>query len=237
MTTGDTVAILDGETSVVSDRRGDIDISAEGPHGLFYRDTRHLSRWRLTIAGRTGIFLPTDDAGDSGAEFILVPPQGTGCDEPAFSIVRGRTVRDGFHEDITVRNHTAASLELELRVDAAADFSSLLELSSVHAKKGRSYEIVEHGRLVLGDSRNGSVRETWITSSGSDALITEDGLRFPVHVDPHGEWTTCLDVFVGVHRLARGRGGALCRPGTTRRGRGAQSHTSLPSLRFVLDDA
>jgi hypothetical protein len=43
---GETVSILEGNTFVVSDRRGDIDASPDEPHGLFNRDTRYLSRWR-----------------------------------------------------------------------------------------------------------------------------------------------------------------------------------------------
>jgi hypothetical protein len=45
----DSLSILDGSTFVVSNHRGDIEARADQPHGLFYRDTRFLSRWRLTL--------------------------------------------------------------------------------------------------------------------------------------------------------------------------------------------
>ena len=41
----ETISILDGSTFVVSDRRGDIDAGPDQPHGLFYKDTRFISRW------------------------------------------------------------------------------------------------------------------------------------------------------------------------------------------------
>jgi hypothetical protein len=47
----ETVNILDGNTFVVSDRRGDLDASPAETHGLFLNDTRFLSRWVLTING------------------------------------------------------------------------------------------------------------------------------------------------------------------------------------------
>ena len=49
--TDDLVRILDGNTFVVSDRRGDIEASATDPTGFFSFDTRFLSRWVLTIGG------------------------------------------------------------------------------------------------------------------------------------------------------------------------------------------
>jgi hypothetical protein len=45
------VQILDGNTFVVSDARGDIEASATDPTGLFSFDTRFLSRWVLTVDG------------------------------------------------------------------------------------------------------------------------------------------------------------------------------------------
>jgi N-terminal domain of (some) glycogen debranching enzymes len=43
------VKILDGNTFVVSDTRGDIEASLTDPTGLFSYDTRFLSKWVLTI--------------------------------------------------------------------------------------------------------------------------------------------------------------------------------------------
>ena len=45
----DLVKILDGNTFVVSDERGDIEASPTDPTGLFSFDTRFLSKWVLTV--------------------------------------------------------------------------------------------------------------------------------------------------------------------------------------------
>ena len=47
----DFVQILEGNTFVVSDNRGDIEASATDPTGLFSFDTRFLSKWVLTVNG------------------------------------------------------------------------------------------------------------------------------------------------------------------------------------------
>jgi N-terminal domain of (some) glycogen debranching enzymes len=46
------IKILDGNTLVISDARGDIEASPTDPMGLFSFDTRFLSRWVLTINGQ-----------------------------------------------------------------------------------------------------------------------------------------------------------------------------------------
>jgi hypothetical protein len=48
----DTISILDGSTFVVSDTHGDVEAGPDQVQGLFYRDTRVLSRWILTVDGR-----------------------------------------------------------------------------------------------------------------------------------------------------------------------------------------
>src|SRR5215831_16094347 len=198
----DTVSILEGDTFVVSDRRGDVLPSPSEPHGLFLQDTRFLSCWRLTVEGNPPNVLSTDDVNYFSAQFFLVPPTESPLDQASFSIMRKRSVGGGFHEDLTVLNHTAEPLELHLQVEAAADFADLFEVKDALQKKGEHYQSVRDGRLVLGYRREGFVRETWISATATEAEATVDGLHFRVRVEPHGEWRTCLDVAAARHAFA-----------------------------------
>ena len=72
-----TVAILEGSTFVVSDRRGDIEASPTDTMGLFADDTRFLSRWVFTINGVRPSVLSTDDVQYFEAKFFLAPTSGT----------------------------------------------------------------------------------------------------------------------------------------------------------------
>ncbi len=49
MPASDSISILDGSTFVVSDTHGDVEAGPDQVQGLFYRDTRFLSRWVLTV--------------------------------------------------------------------------------------------------------------------------------------------------------------------------------------------
>jgi len=189
-----TVSILEGNNFVVSDLRGDIEASPTDTLGLFNWDTRFLSRWRLTIDGKTLNSLSTDDLHYYAAQFFLVPGTGTIYSDAAMSVVRRRSVGDGFHEDITVANHSPEQINLVMRIDAAADFADLFEVKDALAKKGETYKHVDGDVLVLGYRRESYVRETRISASAQEAQLDEDGITFNIHIEPHAEWTTCVDV-------------------------------------------
>jgi glycogen debranching enzyme len=110
------------------------------------------------------------------------------------AVSRKRSVGDGFHEDLTAANYGQEAIDLQLRFEAAADFADLFEVKDALPKKGTPYQRVEDGRLILGYQRETFVRETWISATAPEARLDEQGLSFTVHVDPHAEWTTCIEV-------------------------------------------
>jgi glycogen debranching enzyme len=189
----DTISILDGSTFLVSDLRGDIDASPDQPHGFFFRDTRFLSRWLLTANGSPLDVLSTDENQYFTAQFFLVPPTGSVNDNPTVSVIRKRSIGDGFHEDVTVINHGGDALEFELRLDAGSDFADLFEVKDALAKKGDTSTRVEGDTLVLAYRRDDFVRETRIRAS-REAALDERGLTFKLRIEPHSEWNTCIFV-------------------------------------------
>src|SRR5919204_1956172 len=189
----DTISILDGSTFLVSDLRGDIDASPDQAHGFFFRDTRFLSRWKLTANGSPLEALSTDENQYFMAQFFLVPPTGTVNANPTVSVIRKRSIGDGFHEDVTVINHGGEPLELELRLDAGADFADLFEVKDALAKKGKTSARVDGDTLVLAYDRDDFHRETRIRAS-RPADVDERGFTFRLQIGAHDEWNTCVFV-------------------------------------------
>lgn len=198
---GNTVSILEGNTFVVSDLRGDIEATPTDTTGLFAFDTRYLSRWRLTIDGTTLNSLSTDDLQYFSAQFFLVPGTGTIYVDADLSIIRKRAVGKGFHEDLIILNHKEKAVDLEVKIEAGSDFADLFEVKDKLAKKGEFYTTVTDGRLVLGYRRETYERETWITSTvPAEIANTETNrptLTYHAHIEPHGQWDTGLDVSLG----------------------------------------
>jgi glycogen debranching enzyme len=193
----DLVQILDGNTFVVSDRSGDIEASLTDPTGLFSFDTRFLSRWVLTINGQRLNPLSTDDLQYYETRFFLVPGTGTVYVDAKLSVIRQRAVGGGFQETLTILNHDDVPIDLEVRIDAGSDFADLFEVKDALEKKGTYQNRVADGRLVLGYKRETFERSTQISSTTA-AQIDERGLAFTPKIEPHGEWTTNLDVTTSI---------------------------------------
>ena len=202
----DLVKILDGSTFAVSDRVGNIDAGPEQPHGLFFKDTRYLSKWVLSMSdGRPLQVLSTDEFDYFSAQFFLCPSTGTIHTRPALSVMRERTVGDGVHEDVRLRNHSKEPVEVSFEIEAGADFADLFEVKDALKKKGEHYREVRDGVLVLGYRREDFVRETHVSSD--EAEVDEGGLRFTVKLEGHGEWQTCIEVIPHADRPARPKHG------------------------------
>ena len=196
------VKILDGNTFVVSDERGDIEASLTDPTGLFSFDTRFLSRWVLTVNGERLNPLSVDDLQYFETRFFLVPGTGTVYIDAKLSVIRQRAVSTGFYEELTILNHADKAVALEVRIDAGCDFADLFEVKDALKKKGRYSAKVERRRLTLGYERGPFTRATEISAS-SPASYDDEGLTFKVRIPAHGEWTTHVDVVTA--RLGAGQ--------------------------------
>jgi glycogen debranching enzyme len=189
----DLVRILDGNTFVVSDGRGDIEASPTDPTGLFSFDTRFLSQWVLTVNGQRLTALSTDDLQYFESQFFLVPATGTVYVDAKLSVLRRRAVGDGFHEELTILNHAAEPVDLAVRIDAASDFADLFEVKDALAKSGSYSATARDGILVLAYERDTFMRATSIWAT-APAAVDEGGLTFTLRLEPQGVWTTDISV-------------------------------------------
>jgi glycogen debranching enzyme len=202
------VKILDGNTFVVSDERGDIEATLTDPTGLFSFDTRFLSKWVLTINGERLSPLSVDDLHYFETRFFLVPGTGTVYVDAKLSVIRRRAVGNGFHEELTILNHDDEPVDLTVRIDAGCDFADLFEVKDALAKKGKYVARVEDGRLRLGYERD-TFRRATVISATEPAKVDKTGLTFTTTVEPHGEWSTDLDVVTALlgygerHKLSK----------------------------------
>ena len=189
-----TVSTLDGSTFLVSNPNGDVDARPDQPEGLFFKDTRHLSKWMLTIDGIALDVLSTDSIEYYYAQHFCIPPTGTIYKNPTLSLVRRRFVGNGFVEELTVLNHGSEVENIELRVDFGSDFCDLFEVKDALKKKGAYYQTTRGGRQVLGYKREDWVRETLIGSTVAPTEATPDHLTFRFALMPKSLWTTNLQV-------------------------------------------
>lgn len=203
------VSILNGNTFVVSDEVGDVEASPSDPTGLFSFDTRFLSKWVLTINDERLTSLSTDNLQYFQARFFLVPGVGSVYVNATMSVIRQRSVGNGFTEELSILNHDDQAVELTVRIDADADFADLFEVKDALKKKGSYSKRVEGDGLHLEYERDTYRRSTAITSS-QECTVDENGLTFAITIGAHETWKTELDVAIGLSaQQVEGQGRSL----------------------------
>ena len=129
------VRLLDGNTFVVSEENGDIDASPTIPTGLFSFDTRFLSKWTLSINGERVSPLSAEEVEYFEARFFVVATVPTPLVDTRVSAIRERSIGESFTERLTVINHEAEAIDLQVRIDVESDFADLFEIKDVRNKK------------------------------------------------------------------------------------------------------
>src|SRR5437588_8220425 len=128
--TAGTVTLVEGSAFAISGRSGDMVPNL--PQGLFFRDTRFLSRFELRVNGHAPEALEAEALDPFSATFVLRTRPRPGRADSPLLLFRHRYVGRGMREDIVVRNYgeEPAYCSIELLFDA--DFADLFEV-----KEGR----------------------------------------------------------------------------------------------------
>jgi glycogen debranching enzyme len=188
-----TVSILDGNTFVVTDERGDVIGSPDFPTGLFSFDTRFLSTWILTVDGERLNVLSRDDLHFFETRFFLVPGRPTHYVDAKVSVIREQSIGATFVERLTVFNHDVAPANINLRVEMDSDFADLFEIKDVRRKHGTKTVHRTDDALRYTYQREKFRRDT-VVSSTVRARIDDGGLTFDICLQPRGKWETELRI-------------------------------------------
>lgn len=182
--TGGTVSLVEGSTFCLSDNAGDVIPGTS--HGLYFRDTRLVSRWALRLDGQSPHPLSVISEEAFTARFVLRRPPRPGERNSTVLLVRERLVADGLHETITVHNHGAESTAVTLTLEVAADFADMFAVRAGTAA-GPGVEATVNGtELRLRDPADPD--RGVLISAPSDAVVVSGVLSWRLVVPPAGQW-------------------------------------------------
>jgi len=128
--------LKEGQIFLVADRAGDIKaLNLEG-HGLYYRDTRHLSLFELDVTGTRLTLLSASGELNfmSNLQFAndtLISPDGGGviAEPRTISVRRNRFLHDdGLHERLGLFNYNPHAVQLTVRFTFGSDFRDMFEV-------------------------------------------------------------------------------------------------------------
>ena len=178
----DYLVVSEDRVFLVSGHNGDV-VPGAGNHGLYFRDTRHLSRMRLLLNGLQPTLLSFDDEDAFHATILLGNARfqsSTGQEVPpnSIGIRRERCVADALHERITLANYNPFAVSLDLLLDLAADFADIFMV--------RGYAGDKLGGAPRAETGDGELRFVY---QGNDAVTRATAIRWSmppdaVDVDP-----------------------------------------------------
>ena len=200
-------ALKNNEEFLVADAMGDV--SGEGD-GLFYRDTRLLSRFGLEIGGATPSLLSSGVSHDNvffRADVTNRPlPElgGSVTPEGVIHVERARFLWEGrMYERLKLMQYGTRSIPAPLKVSFAADFADIFEVRgySRPARGRRLPASVDADAVRLAyEGLDGEVRTSTVAFSQAPDRLSEDAAEFMLVLDERR--TVALYIEVGVDRVA-----------------------------------
>src|SRR5947209_2135957 len=169
--------LKEGQIFLVADRSGDVKLLNLEGHGLYYRDTRHLSLFEMDISGTRLTLLSASGELNcmTNLQFandtLLGPNAEIIAEARTISIRRNRFLYgDGMHERLGLHNYNPHAVQISIRITFGSDFRDMFEVrgyfpddSGVALGEMKPIEILPDGGRLGYRGSDGVERHTNIT--------------------------------------------------------------------------
>jgi glycogen debranching enzyme len=189
----DAVAVFHGSTFALSDRAGDV--LPGSVTGVFCADTRHLSRFELSMDDLRLTPLSSGQIEPHEARFFLTN-RGGSLPPRAVSVERRRVIGESLRESIIVRNHDNVPVRTELTLRCAADFADLFEVKDAAGRTSESNTSSEdRSTHSLGFSyARGPFRASTEIRFSREPELRDDAAVFALELPARGSADIVVDV-------------------------------------------
>ena len=194
------LTILEGSTFCICDDRGDI---AAETSGFFAHDTRFLSRLVLRVDGTAPLLLSSGRVEHFQAGFYLRNGTANGLPRDSISIARERFVSTGMQERVTLRNESPERLEIEVALEAEADFADIISVK-LHDFSLGDPELAQplpppapttydegRSQVSIVDPRGDLGTRLVFSKPGR---LDGNAMTYSLALDPHESWHLSVDV-------------------------------------------
>jgi len=194
--TDGTVTLVEGTSFCLSGRTGNI--VPDTPHGLFFLDTRFLSRFELRVNGHRVEPLTVAVDEPFAATFLGRSRPQPGRADSSLVVIRRRWVGRGLREEITLRNYSSDQCMAHIEMLVDVDFADLFEVKEDRVgHRGTYSHELDTSFLRFGWQREG--RRRTVTVGFSRPASSDTGsASWRAELEPRGEWSVCIDVVAHV---------------------------------------
>ncbi len=186
------VTLVEGSAFCISARSGDI--SPASPHGMFFRDSRFLSRLELRVNDQPLDALAATTLDPFSAVFVGRSRDKTGRPESRLLVFRHRYIGRGMREDVVVRNVGDETTYCSVDLAVGADFAHLFDVKEGRRPSDSEWEEgVDRDAMTFNARRGGSRRGARLTFSHQPSIMPGHA-RFEIVLASRAEWSMCLQV-------------------------------------------
>jgi glycogen debranching enzyme len=197
------LSLLHGDTLVIFNRNGDIQPVGLGQQGIFFQDTRHLSRLELQIAGMRPLLLSSSIHQDNVLLSVdltnpdLELPSGQPLPRGTLHLHRDKLLTDAAClERIIARNYSGHTVQVELTIAYAADFVDMFEVrGQKRSRRGMTLpeESGSASTTLAYEGLDQVLRRTRLDCSLASCRFGAGELSVPLQLKPHEELVFSLD--------------------------------------------
>ncbi|MBO0695170.1 MAG: amylo-alpha-1,6-glucosidase [Verrucomicrobia bacterium] len=203
-----TRVLKQGDTFAVFDRFGDIDTFGTGELGMYYQDTRFLSRLTLKLGKDRPLLLSSTVREDNAVLAVdatnpdvcrngeTVVPRGT------IHIFRSKILwKRTCEERLRIHNYGRLAMDFSFSIEFDADFADIFELrGTIRERRGRraGTEIGQDNVVLAYEGLDGRPRRTRIVFDPSPTRLGESVASYQVRLEPGEEasyrWVIACEV-------------------------------------------
>src|SRR5256884_4436158 len=197
-----------GDTFAVFDRFGDIETFGTGELGLYYQDTRFLSRLTLKLGKDRPLLLSSTVREDNAVLAVdatnpdvwrdseIVVPRGT------IHVFRSKILWDkACHERLRIHNYGRTAVDFVLSIEFDADFADIFELRGMHRERHSRRlepEITDDGLVLAYEGLDQRFRRTRILVDPTPSRVTKAVVSCQIHLEPgenaNYQWAIACEV-------------------------------------------
>src|SRR4051795_154059 len=196
-TGGGAVTLVEGSSFCICTPGGDL--GGAGPNGVFFRDTRILSRWDLRVDGELPEPLTAMVPDPYRGTFLGRLTRRFGRTDTHLLVQRERRIGNGLREDLVLRNPGAEPTTCTVTIAVEADFADLFEVKEGRVQlRGDRRVQAQDDRLYLDLHWRGTQRGAVVEAPrGVVAVAGGFGsgagtIQYDAVVPARGEWSTSL---------------------------------------------
>lgn len=189
-----TRVLKQGDTFAVFDRFGDIETFGTGELGLYYQDTRFLSRLTLKLGKDRPLLLSSTVREDNAVMAVdgtnpdawrdseIVIPRGT------VHVFRSKILwAKTCHERLRIHNYGRVAVDISFTIEFDADFADIFELRGMNReRRGRRLEtqVTKDGLLLGYAGLDNRVRRTRIVFDPLPSRLNQSVATFLIRLEP-----------------------------------------------------